>query len=285
MTVALSTTTARAPGARLIEPRGETPTVDVLTYAPTSLVRDRAPIVFVHGYKREAQEQLRLLEPLAEQSGRCLIAPFFSRTAHPRYQRLGRGQDGLRADHYLDACLGVAAQRHGVDVEKFILCGFSGGAQFAHRYTLLHPHRVCKLLAIAAGWYTFPDPGLAFPRGLDARGRLRRANLNPEAFLTVPTTVIVGERDTDNCNLRSGKRLDAQQGTTRVERARRWVLAMRRAAARYGVDANIAYQEVPDMDHEFRRFVSAGHLRELIAAAIEEAQSPEPKVKAYVRER
>lgn len=241
------------------------------SYVPKRVCRDRAPLVFVHGYNRNARDQLELLRPLADRLERVLLAPYFAKEQHPRYQRLGKGTDGERADSYFDSCLREAAGELQVATQRIVLIGFSGGAQFAHRYGMLHPHRVEKLIAVAAGWYTFPDCDTPYPRGLDVRGKLRRANPNPESFLAVPTTVIVGEEDRDDTNLRHGDRLDRQQGSTRVERARRWVLAMRMAARRYGVSADIVYQEVPGMDHDFERFVVHGRLRELLLMGLGEA--------------
>jgi pimeloyl-ACP methyl ester carboxylesterase len=240
------------------------------TYVPASCDVDAPVLVFVHGYNRRVQEQLRLLRPLADRTGRALVAPYFSRELQPRYQRLGRGSDGRRADGFFDDCVAEATAALGLRAQPFVLLGFSGGAQFAHRYAMLRPGRVAQLIAIAAGWYTFPDSEEPFPRGLDVRRKLRRADLNPEHFLAVPTTVIVGEDDCDDVNVRRSAALDRQQGRTRVERARRWVLAMRMAARRYRVATDIVYQEVPAMDHDFERFVERGRLRELIQAAIDD---------------
>lgn len=240
------------------------------TYRPPSCDAEAAPLVFVHGYNRNVREQLKLLRPLADRLGRALIAPYFSRALQPRYQRLGRGSDGRRADGFFEDCIAAAARALALAPQPILLLGYSGGAQFAHRYAMLHPQRVAQLIAVAAGWYTFPDPDVAYPRGLDVRRRLRRADLNPEAFLAVPTTIIVGEDDCDDVNLRRNDALDRQQGRTRVERARRWILAMRMAARRYRVATDMVYLEVPGMDHDFARFVVRGRLRELILATIED---------------
>lgn len=251
-------------------PRAAHARTDYLSYLPDNVDRDLAPIVFVHGYSRRVHEQVEVLHRLADATRRALIAPHFTRELHPRYQRLGKGSDGQRADHYFDACLAAAGQRLGVSTKRVMLLGYSGGAQFCHRWAMTRPERVEHLIAVAAGWYTFPNPDLAFPYGLATAGRLRRVSLDPASFLTVPTTVLVGAEDRDSVNLRRSPRIDAQQGDTRVERARRWVLAMRMAARLYRVDANIAYQEVPGIDHDFDNFVARGHLLELVLAAIQE---------------
>ena len=264
----VSTTTRRQPPGT--PESGIQAASDYLVYRPDNLCRDLPPIVFVHGYSRRAQEQVAVLRRLADASRRALIAPLFTVERHPRYQRLGKGRDGQRADHYFDACLARAGEQLGVCTDRFSLLGYSGGAQFGHRWTMTRPGRVEHLLAVAAGWYTFPDPELAFPIGLATAGRLRRVILDPAEFLAVPTTVLVGADDRDAINLRRGARIDAQQGVNRVERARRWVLAMRMAARLYRVDARIDYREVPGVDHDFDGFVAKGNLIELLLAAMQE---------------
>ncbi len=258
-----------------------TSSLQYLVYLPANVDRKIEPIVFVHGYKRRAEDQVEQLKLISDLTGRALIAPCFSVTQHPRYQRLGKGNDGLRADRYFDACLDEVARCYNLQSDRFLLMGFSGGAQFGHRYAMIYPERVARLIAIAAGWYTFPDPGLSYPYGVATAGKLRAVSMHPETFLRIPMTVLIGARDRDSVNLRRNSKLDKQQGKSRVERARRWVLAMRMAARLYRVDANISYQEVPNISHSFDQFVKAGFLRELVLAAINEGSkiTPEPQVK------
>jgi hypothetical protein len=260
--------------AALRAPRGRIQTLSLgalpgqqyLRYVPASYCAQSTALVFIHGYTRQADAQLKALLSLSEARGCALLAPVFDRVQHPRYQRLGRSGFGARADAILDACLyeGLGLAQN----EQIALLGFSGGAQFAHRYTMAHPQRVAKLIAVAAGWYTMPEEQTAFPLGLCTRRHLRTHLLNPERFLRVPTTVIVGGADTTTINLRRGARLDAQQGTTRVERARRFVCGLREAAGRHGIEARIHYREVPGQGHDFGTFIERGGLLALIDEAL-----------------
>jgi pimeloyl-ACP methyl ester carboxylesterase len=152
--------------------------------------------------------------------------------------------------------------------------GFSGGAQLGHRYAMAHPQRVSSLVAIAAGWYTLPDSNAHFPYGLRTERALRGYNLNPEQFLRVPTTVIVGASDTGSTNLRRSPKLDAAQGSTRVERARHWVAHMRLAAARHGLSPAVRYFEVPGIGHDFEEFVELGHLLQLVHDGLLQDSTP-----------
>ena len=72
--------------------------------------------------------------------------------------------------------------------------------------------------------------------------------------------VLIGSADLGSANLRSSERLDAQQGTNRLERARRWVAAMRSAASAYGLRPRVSLTEVGDIDHSFSAFYERGTL-------------------------
>jgi pimeloyl-ACP methyl ester carboxylesterase len=240
---------------------GDTGQFRYFAYRPTNPRPDQPPLVFIHGYSRRAEEHAQALLPLCETLGCTLLAPLFTKSEHSRYQRLGRGADGQRPDRLLNACL---EDLFGPGVGQIHLAGFSGGAQFAHRYSMAYPERVAHLLAIAAGWYTLPDPALRYPLGLHARRALRGVSLNPERFLRVPATVIVGDRDTGKQNLRSSAALNALQGPTRVERARNWVAYMRMAARQHRQESLIRYLEVPGIGHDFEEFVANGRLLDLM---------------------
>lgn len=234
-------------------------------YRPCRLRQDQPPLVYVHGYNRRAEAHARALLPLCDALGCPLLAPLFTHDEHPRYQRLGRGNDGLRANRVLDACL---EDMFGDDAGAIHLTGFSGGAQFAHRYTMAHPARVARLTIIAAGWYTLPDKTQHYPLGLHTRRALRGLHLNPERFLRVPTTVIVGDQDTGRQNLRSSPEINRQQGTTRVERARNWVAHMRIAARDHRLPNRLRYLEIPDIGHDFDAFIDRGHLLALLSDSL-----------------
>jgi pimeloyl-ACP methyl ester carboxylesterase len=241
------------------------PGIAYYSYRPADCAAAATPFVFVHGYNRRVEEQASALLGLCDRLGCPLVAPYFSSERHRRYQRLGRGADGLRADRFLDACLDdFSSERAG----PFYLAGFSGGAQFAHRYAMAHPRRVRHLLAVAAGWYTLPSDSIAFPRGLRTARSLSGYSLNPEQFLQVPMTVIVGAEDTGTRNLRRSPELDESQGRTRVERARNWVAHLRLAARQYHQASRVSYLEVPAVGHDFSEFLDRGRLLALFEAAL-----------------
>ena len=244
------------------------PVHEYLVYVPNSAARGARVLVAVHGVSRNAHEQAVVFSRICEARGAVLVVPVFSTDQHKDYQRLGRKGRGIRVDLLLNRILEEVALLSGADVERIRLFGFSAGAQFAHRYLMAHPHRVARAVVAAAGWYTFPDPEQAYPYGIRRNRSLAGVHFNPEQFLRVPVRVAVGAADVGSRNVRSNERLDALQGTTRVERARRWVAAMRAAASKYGLRPRAFLTEVPEIEHSFSAFCEHGALEHLVERAL-----------------
>lgn len=237
---------------------------EYLLYVPGS-GGDSAPVfVAVHGISRNFEEHANLLAPYAERYGAVLVAPVFTRAGHDDYQRLGRVGRGPRADLALEAILEEVRTLTGAQVEKFYLFGFSGGAQFAHRYALAHPERVARAVVAASGWYTFPDRVVPYPYGLGASAELPAVRFDPKSFLRVPILVVVGEADIESESLRRNPGVDRQQGETRRERAERWTEAMRHAAVSGGYEPRVTCVQVPGIRHSFRQFMEEGRLGERV---------------------
>ena len=233
---------------------------------PDRISAEAPPLIAVHGIRRCAKDQAALFAPRATALGRPVIAPLFDADHWPRYQQVVRKG---RADLALLALLAElrAAGIWGTpDVE---LAGFSGGAQFVHRFAMLYPTMVTRLTVASAGWYTFPD-GAAFPYGLAARpGRADdwgpRLAGGLERFLRLPIQVCVGERDNlPDPNTRSGPEIDRQQGRDRVARAIGWADALRRAARERGIAPRVAMTLLPRCGHDFRACVRRGGLDRLV---------------------
>lgn len=222
-------------------------------------------LVSVHGISRNAEEHATAFADFAERYGVVLIAPLFERNSHPRYQRLGRAGAGARADRSLLAMLDEVAALTGASTECIFLFGFSGGAQFAHRFAFAHPHRVASMVLGAAGWYTSPDPALRYPYGLDTSHSSFDLAFDLERLLGVPACVLVGERDTRrNRALKQTRRLDKRQGDTRIDRAHKWVRRMTRAARAHQLETTYLFDILPRTNHSFRRAVSHGQLGERV---------------------
>ncbi|MEN8107708.1 MAG: hypothetical protein ABFS22_06840 [Pseudomonadota bacterium] len=237
------------------------PVLSYFIYVPKKR-RPHAPLfVSVHGVSRNAREHAELFAPLAEQYGVVLAAPLFSRRHFGDYQRLGREGSGRRADHAMRLMTSEIEVLTGADSRKLSLFGFSGGGQFAHRYTMAWPDRVQRLAIGAAGWYTRPDESSRYPYGTAPTPRLPDVDFNARKFLQVPACVLVGQWDIQyDPGLNQSPRIQRQQGMTRLERGRRWIDAMNRAAVAHGMNTPYTFSIVPGVDHDFSRAMGNGQL-------------------------
>lgn len=234
-------------------------------YVPRLVLPGAPVVVAVHGISRNAEEHARRLAPYAERYGAVLVAPLFDEAMFPDYQRLGRASRGGRADRMLIRIVGEVARTTPADGSALYLFGFSGGGQFVHRFAMAYPERVASYVIGAAGWYTFPDASLRFPRGTQAERCFEDLCFEPERYLRVPALVLVGERDVhEGSALRRGTRIDEQQGQSRLERGEHWVAAMRAEACAHGFDTPFEFAVLPRSGHSFTRAAVRGRIGERI---------------------
>ncbi|MDH3207668.1 MAG: hypothetical protein OEO79_13785 [Gemmatimonadota bacterium] len=242
---------------RLVSP-GE-PDLHFRLFVPTRIRPNRPVFVAVHGISRNADEQAHFWGPLAERHGLVVVAPHFGADDFPDYQRLGRMGYGPRADLALLRAIGEVRSSLAIHSQRLLMFGYSGGGQFTHRFAMAYPKAVRAAVVAAAGWYTFPEPDTRYPLGLRVGRRLPGVHLQERALLRVPILTIVGGGDTErDASLRQSPRLDRHQGHNRVERALRWVAAMREAAARQGLSARIELQTIPATGHSFATAFEVG---------------------------
>ena len=230
-------------------------------YIPSIRGANARTFIAVHGITRNAAEQAHLFAPFAERYGVVLIAPLFPKDRFQDYQRLGRRGKGERADLALDRIVAEVASQIEVKTSELYLFGYSGGGQFVHRYAMAHPERVARMALAAAGWYTFPDPTVNFPLGTKATSGLSDVRFNLARFLSVPTYLMVGEKDVmRDPELRKSRRLDRQQGITRLERGRRWIKTMAAAAKAYHLDTPHIFEVLPNSNHSFAECMELGDM-------------------------
>ncbi len=230
-------------------------------YIPQRAGNHAKIFITVHGISRNVSEHARKFAEYAEKFGVVLIAPHFPSDRFPDYQRLGR--KGIRADKVLNEIVSEVARLTGANANKLYLFGYSGGAQFAHRYMLAYPHRVAKIVLGAPGWYTFPNPTLAYPIGIQSSQNLPQVQFNPAQFLHIPACVLVGEKDNlRDQELNQSTRIDKLQGKTRIERGRRWVQEMTNQARARGLSTSYVFHLLPDSPHSFSISMQRGGMGE-----------------------
>lgn len=230
--------------------------------APTGL------LVSVHGISRNARAHARALAALADELGLMLVAPHFSRSRFPDYQRMGRPErlgPGGRADEMLLRIVHAVRTEFGLPAQPFLLMGHSGGAQFALRFALVHAAQVAAYALSAPGSYCWPDLSRRFPHGAAPSPAFPDLRPSLAALLHRPGLVLVGARDVERDDaLRQGERIDAEQGRTRIERARRWVAAMQHCGAERGVAAPLTLHAVAGCGHGFSELARAPAWRDAL---------------------
>jgi pimeloyl-ACP methyl ester carboxylesterase len=222
---------------------------------------DPLPLVALHGISRNARAMWQAFGPLAAAEGRTLLVPRFADGPWPRFQQIGRVRP--------DLALLDLFQQAGLAGQKIDLFGFSGGAQLAHRFAMIYPHRVATLHLAAPGWYTFPDSSLPWPQGLGAPASRRQrafdaaaqSRLQLRQYLSLRVRLWVGARDTArDASLRQTPDLDACQGKTRLERAFRYAEAFDRVARAMGLTPDIDLTVLPGCGHDFTECDEVGGL-------------------------
>ena len=253
-------------GVMMIRAQDGDPSRSYLLYVPKKGGKDAPVFVSVHGISRNSIQQAYLFAPFAERYGMVMVAPYFPEPPFWDYQFLGRNGRGERADIALERILDEVGKLTHAKTGKLYLFGYSGGGQFVHRFALVHPERVAKLAIGAAGWYTMPDPRLRYPYGTKVSARqLTGVAFDPERFLRVPAMVFVGAEDIlQDPKLNKSYRVDRLEGTTRVERARKWAAAMQNAARAHGLNTEYSVELLPGAAHSFSQCMDVGHMGESV---------------------
>lgn len=219
------------------------------------------PLVALHGISRNARALWQAFGPMAQAQGRALLVPRFGQDHWPLFQRIDRARPDLALLDLL--------QQAGLSGQRVDLFGFSGGAQLAHRFAMLYPHRVGTLHLAAPGWYTLPDTAVTWPQGLGAcpHQRLRSfdaaalSRLQLSQYLSLRVRLWVGALDVQrDASLRQTAALDARQGKTRIERAEHYAEAFDRAARAMGITPDIRLTILPGCGHDFTQCATVGGL-------------------------
>lgn len=232
---------------------------------------DRPALVVVHGVATGAQAYFDAFRVLAMRHQRVLLVPSFERPRFKGYQQLGGSEGDLAAAHALLATLSAAAERLGAGLGRVDLVGFSGGAQFAHRFAMLYPGCVRRVVVAAAGWYTYLDPSRPFPHGSGPSAASGGRPVEADRFLQIPLRVMVGENDVHRDRLlRADEVIEAQQGSHRLARGLHWYEHLLQESHRRGDESRSSFRLLPGAGHSFRQALKRGGFGERTLAFFED---------------
>ncbi|SLN54932.1 hypothetical protein PSM7751_02680 [Pseudooceanicola marinus] len=190
----------------------------------------RRPVLLaIHGSDRDVQGCIEGFAPLADQLDLNLLAPLFpdapdDRVAADSYKFLVGGGHHQLAN--MDAALLAFCQMIDATRDRTLLFGFSGGAQFAHRYAYFRARTLAGLIVAAPGNVTLPSRQETWWAGLDKAVEMIGEAPDLKALKKVPIAVLVGAEDLAEglvdrtAQAPYGHRASALAGPTRLERAR-----------------------------------------------------------------
>lgn len=172
------------------------------TYVPRRTQEpDAAPaplIVAMHGTGRMAESYRDGFADIAEEMGCVVLAPLFpcgigDPDDMDNFKRI-RYRD-IRFDLVLLDMVGEVGRRYRVDTGRFLLHGFSGGGQFAHRFLYLHPARLRAVSIGAPGAVTLLDRSRDWWVGIRDVEDVFGIAVDVEAMRRVRVMTVIGADD------------------------------------------------------------------------------------------
>lgn len=194
----------------------------------TARVAGAPLLVAVHGSDRDYVPTIEAFLALADAVPMSVIAPHFP---------IGAGEPGYGDGYkflaeagvdYVAVLLGMIEQFNRQVVAtapEFYLFGFSGGAQFVHRFAYFEASRLSGLVVSAPGAVTLPDPDIEWWPGLTGAEAAIGRPPDLAALLQVPVAITVGNQDVATGLVRrapserNGSVHAELAGGTRVDRA------------------------------------------------------------------
>jgi len=198
-------------------------------YYPDTDSPSKLPLLItIHGTHRDHLRYLDVWKPFAERERCAILAPLFPAMLQGPldimgYHYLGRGDAGgakgksfkekllsgqvsvpnvkqSAKDVRHDLCLlvmldEVALRWPGIDTSKVFLTGFSGGAQFVHRFLFLHPERLHAAAVAGLGEMTTLDASKPWPEGVEDVVDVFGKAVDFEILRSVPVLAAVGGDD------------------------------------------------------------------------------------------
>lgn len=211
--------------------------------------------VVVHGSLRNAEGYRDRLDTFAEEHGCIVLAPLFPNgIIEPgeanNYKEIG--YHDIRYDLVLLAMIDEVAETYRIESERFLLYGYSGGGQFAHRFFYLHPQRLRAVSIGAPGAVTLLDDTRPWWLGVSDVEEQFGITLDIDAMRAVTVQMVVGGNDVEPMgaidSLRAMSGSEAA-GATRVER----LATLRDNFIAHGIA--VEHHVVAGLGHENYRFL------------------------------
>lgn len=208
--------------------------------------------VLVHGSLRDADILRDAFIDFAEAHQCLLLAPLFPAgidDAEDLHNYKHIAYRGIRYDLIVLDMVEELAGRYRVAKEKVLMHGFSGGAQFAHRFFYLHPGRLRAVSVGAPGTVTLPDQRDWWV-GVKGMEEIFGRPLDVAAMRDVAVQLVIGDQDIETWDVTVGPQSPFwmeginDSGETRVDRLRSLETGLR------SIGVDLRFDTVPGVSHD-----------------------------------
>lgn len=165
---------------------------------PRVLDPHAAPLIFLHGVRRRRERMIRIVEDFCLEASGQSVFPLFPTDSAPdcdphAYKRLH--SKGVRYDLGLLHIISEVCMGTGLGPQRAVLIGFSGGAQFALRFSLLWPEYVQRAIIIAPGAITHLDNDIPWPQGTGNMERRFNRDADRDLIRNISFEFFFGKHD------------------------------------------------------------------------------------------
>lgn len=229
----------------------------VTIYAPPASTLNGQPaqvLLALHGMFYNGSDFGQPLLSFARDNHLVLVAPTFNYNVNYKDPQVVTNED-LQLTKQLTQVFAQVPQAINMKVQdKFLLFGFSRGAQLGHHLAMFYPTLIKGAAVLSAGAYTLPEAQfggkpLLFPFGLSNFTQLTGHAFDITNFIKIPFDVQVGLQDNDPAQV--SHPYDPYIGNNRVIRGQSFYQALKE------IGVNAILNLVPDTMHE----VSPGQLK------------------------
>jgi pimeloyl-ACP methyl ester carboxylesterase len=237
---------------------------DVYAFRPHDCERTDILVVF-HGLKRKARLLRNKAVPIAKHACLTVFAPKFDKQRFPnwRYHRAGVYNSGRIQPQarwtgpILQALLNQLRNMAGDQSSRLFLFGHSAGGQFLSRISAYSPpSSVTSIVVANPSLYVIPDLDVQAPIGFAGLFSEFEARKRLKAYLALPITIYLGQKDTGEKYLVKSEHA-MQQGENRLERGRYVFQVAKNFAKTKGWTFNWKLVEAPGVAHSSKGMLRA----------------------------